>query len=246
MGDAAAPANTPTDWEKFVFDVTNKNSVVNKPAEDPPVYRNYYNEDADGNPDPIISAADLNALDASGTLVFWLGGLPNPETNKPSGFHEDPSFPFKRGEPRSAPYFDFNTDRLEGFQYMQPKIKPQAPFVYFRAIRNASTGGYEYGYNNAGAFVPLSYSSGSDTCVPYLDWCHVAGDPDTEADPAVTANTRVWQSPETYQIVAAGLDGVFSGRSTLYFPYSSSGKNFNDGDFDNLASFAEGELEDGL
>ena len=239
MGDTGTPANTPTAWQKFVYDVTDQDSFYNKSG-----IQNYYG---------VLTAADINGLDASSALVFWLGGMPDPETGKPSGFHEDPSFPFKRGEPRTKPYFDFNTDRLNGFQYMQPKIQPQAPYVYFRAVKDATTGRYEYGYASSGTFTPLSYGSGSNVCVPYLENAYDLN-PTALVNPNVaTEPARVWRAPETYQIIAAGLDGVFSTNTPttpagapFLFRFSIVGEQLSDGDYDNLASFAEGELEDEL
>ncbi|MCP4546699.1 MAG: hypothetical protein GY835_09580, partial [bacterium] len=61
-----------------------------------------------------------------------------------------------------------------------------------------------------------------------------------------------------YQIIAAGLDGKFSDSTPVpaspttppgppyAFRFSKVGERFSDGDYDNLASFAKGELEDEL
>lgn len=179
-------------------------------------------------------------LNPSTALAFWLGG-PLDGTGKPKGFSEDPANPFKVGEPRSTPYFDFDPARMSGFQLMQPKVKPPAPYVYFRAVKNTATSRFEYGAaNNSGTFEPFSCGVSPNICVPYLE--NASSDP--PSDPV--NHTRVWRAPETYQVIAAGLDGQFSTdtpAAPTAFRYSKIGTNFTDGDYDNLASFAEGELE---
>jgi prepilin-type N-terminal cleavage/methylation domain-containing protein len=189
---------------------------------------------------------DRNQLNPSTALTFWLGGILDSD-GKPRGFHDDPTNPFKLGEPRSKPYYDFNPTRMDGLQLMQPRVQPAAPYVYFRPVRDNTTGRFEYGAAADGVFTPFKYGVGDNYCVPYLV--------DASADPPVApAAERVWQAAETYQIIAAGLDGLFSTNTPdslvppppLDFRYSSVGKNFSDGDYDNLTSFTQGELQSEL
>lgn len=214
-------------------------------------------------PADLTDAAALTAffveagkrLNPSTALTFWLGGMLI--DGKPKGFHEDPTNPFKGGEPRKKPYFDFNTERLAlsdsslpatmRLQYTQPGIRPASPYVYFRAVKNSSTGNFEYGLATGPAagdtFVPFSYTVAADNiCVPYLEDA-------ASLTPTTLDAARVWRAPDTYQIIAAGLDGVFSTSTPAApqpFRFSRVGENFTDGDYDNLASFAAGELEDEL
>lgn len=195
---------------------------------------------------PVTAGPAKNQLNPSTALTFWLGGIPD-GSGKPKGFSTDPANPFKAGEPRSTPYYDFDLKRLDGLQLMQPNIQPRAPYVYFRAIKNNQSGNFEYGdANNNGPFTPFTYELSSDnSCVPYLENCVgvPASDPPNPADPA---HTRVWRSPESYQIIAPGLDGVFSTSTPAAptaFRYSTIGQNFTDGDFDNLTNFAASDLQ---
>lgn len=191
-----------------------------------------------------------NQLNPSTALTFWLGGMLDGD-GKPKGFSEDPTNPFKVGEPRTNPYYDFNTERMDALQLMQPGIRPPAPFVYFRAVKSNTTGNFEYGAANetSGEFEPFSYGSTPNVCVPYLEDAYDLNPvlPVHATDP--TIRIRTWRAPDTYQIIAAGLDGVFSTSTPTApqaFRFSKVGENFTDGDYDNLASFAAGELEDEL
>ena len=91
-------------------------------------------------------SVDLDKLDPSARLVFFLGGLPeqNPTADEwiPAGFHQDPSDPFRTGSPRSKPFFEFTRERLKvrksGNDYI-PYYLPsgiEAPYVYFKSRRN--------------------------------------------------------------------------------------------------------------
>jgi prepilin-type N-terminal cleavage/methylation domain-containing protein len=172
-------------------------------------------------------------LNPSTALTFWLGS-----------FHEDPTKPFKSGKPRKKAPFEFKEDQLNGLQYMQPNIQPQSPYVYFRAVKTSS-GDYEYGDVDDGGtdlFDPFSVGSGSNVCVPYLEDA-------INLTPTDPADARTWRAPDTYQIIAAGVDGVHStlldgGGDPPPFRFSRVAEGFTDGDYDNLTSFAKGELED--
>lgn len=208
--------------------------------------------------DFVIAATDLTAatysnveaakrLNPSTALTFWLGGMPDTD-GKPKGFHEDPTNPFKVGEPRTTPYYDFDTERLANGQLMQPGIRPPSPFIYFRAVKDKTTGRFEYGITGGSAFVPYSYGTGDNICVPYLEDC-IPVPPTAAPDASVALHERIWRAPDSYQIIAAGLDGKFSSSTPAaptLFRYSKIGENFTDADYDNLGSFADGELEDEL
>ncbi len=181
-------------------------------------------------------------------LVFWLGGLPDPSTGKPSGFHTDPANPFKTGSPRTQPLFDFDPERLINdpsrpqfhYGYAPARVAPVVPYVYFRAAKSTDTGKYEYAHYDSTAsnhvLPSVDFGTESGVAVPYLK---TAGNyPPTYA----SAETRRWPNPETYQILAAGLDGVY-GASAAY-RFTTDAQGFTDGDYDNLANFTEGRLED--
>ena len=189
-----------------------------------------------------------NQLNPSTALVFWLGGVII--DGKPKGFSEDPANPFKVGEPRTTPYLDFDPSRIPSgtAQYLQPRIQPVSPYVYFRAVKNNASGNFEYGdANDSDVFEPFSFGSGANVCVPYLEDAYDPAPTIPVHTTTPTTRLRLWRSPETYQILAAGLDGVFStdtpSGAPFAFRFSKVGQNFSDGDYDNLASFAEGDLE---
>lgn len=180
-----------------------------------------------------------NQLNPSTALAFWLGGMPDAD-GQPRGFHSDPANPFKAGEPRTKPYFDFDKNRLGNYQFFPAKIQPASPYVYFRAVKIGAK--YEYGAVNGTAFTPYQIGSGDNICVPYLEDA-------VNENPVGAADARAWRAPETYQILSAGLDGVYSTNDNTTpatpapFRVSRLGVGFSNGDYDNLASFAEGELE---
>ena len=177
-------------------------------------------------------------LNPSTALTFWLGGLP--VDGQPKGFHSDPTNPFKAGEPRTKPYFDFDKNRLVGYQFFPAKIQPASPYVYFRAVKIGAK--YEYGAVNGTTFIPYQVGSGDNICVPYLEDA-------VNENPVGAGDARSWRASETYQILSAGLDGVYSTNDNTTpatpapFRVSRLGVGFSNGDYDNLASFAEGELE---
>lgn len=197
-----------------------------------------------------LTDATYNLLEAgkrmnpSTALTFWLGGMPI--DGQPRGFHSDPVKPFKLGEPRTKPYFDFDKNRLgpEGaavrLQFFPAKIQPASPYVYFRAVKIGAN--YEYGAVSGTTFIPYQIGEGNNICVAYLEDA-------ANENPVGAGDKRAWRAPETYQILSAGLDGVYSTAdgtppvAPSAFRVSRLGVGFSSGDYDNLASFAEGELE---
>ena len=241
IGDTLTPANTPTDWLRFCFDVENK--VVQLPA--PGIVVNY--------------GVNPATFDAASGLVFWLGGLPDTAPADPwipRGFHSDPKFPFKQGLPRTDSFYEFDPERLividatdptKQLRYI-PRYIEIAPLVYFKAIKSAASGEYEYGDVGAGAnFLLLSFEDTSSPdpsfCVPYLKKV------------ITTPGVRSWESPEKYQIICAGMDSLFGDSpvsavmsATPGYRVTSTGLNFSldGGDYDNLTSFSTVKLEDGI
>ena len=214
-----------------------------------------------------IQPTDLNPSTA---LTLWLGGPADlTGDGKPLGFHEDATNPFKVGEPRKPTYYDFDTERLNRLQLMQPGIRPPSPIVYFRAVKNKVTGNFEYGAvrtDRTGTVQFTAYSfpdpasspTAEDYCVPYLEAAYDVYPVLAVHATAPTTQMRTWRAPDSYQIIAAGLDGKFSNATPVLSPpttppgppyafrFSTLGENFSDADYDNLASFADGELEDEL
>jgi len=226
-GDPVLPDDAP--WLQFVNDVT-----TNYPGLNP------------------------NQFDPAAALVFWLGGLPETTAAavwKPAGFHSDPQFPFKQGLPRTEPFYEFKTERLtappvaSNFRYSPPG-DIAAPYVYFRAQRlvgPGTSGQYEYGYVAGGNFVPLAFANtATDFAVPYLDQPL-----NPNANQPAPTPPRAWRNQETVQVLCAGFDNLFGGANL--FRFSRVGQELdaagnlgpmNDANFDNIANFSEGTLED--
>ena len=198
-------------------------------------------------------SVDPDSFDPGTALTFWLGGLPEVDDDTIlAGFHADGSNPFRTGIPRDTEsrLFDFNPASLRagpGYWHCiaQSGGSQSAPYVYFRSHRLAASTRYEYGEvkdpSGAPTFEPSKRNFTIDgidygTAVPYMD---TGG----SGDPAVVTSTRYWQSSETFQVIHPGLDGMFGATNDFR---DVSGTGFDENDFDNLASFTTGTLEDDL
>lgn len=204
---------------------------------------------------------NLNTLDPSRALFFFLGGLPERNTGDwvPAGFHSDPTDPFRTGGPRTKPFFEFNRDRIEPFTGSCPRFYPpyldkaptQAPYVYFKCRSK------EYGATDPATPPTKVYPSvceydpaNNNIAVAYLE--PPTSGTETTWRPDVPGNPRLWRSPAKFQIICSGLDGKFG--EGHVFRYTKAGRqldldganpvNLNADNFDNLTNFAEGTLED--
>ncbi len=231
---------------------------------------------------------DLDRLDQAEALVFWIGGFPTPanvmgntsgtaSTPAPGpvanrrlfGFNLDADNPIKRStglqegvdplQTRSKPKYDFVDTRLTDndgdgwWEYSPVSLKTgslNAPFVYFDADTYASATGSAVGYPRQGdANAPAMYQTwGIST--PMAEYF----------DPTGTAPTR-WKNSDSFQILTAGLDGVYSniigsnpanGQRITIFPtgytymapnYSSPPRSYSDPELDNLTSLARQRLD---
>lgn len=208
----------------------------------------------DGNHYPSI---DLNDLDPSKALLFFLGGLPEKNVANewtPAGFHTNPTDPFRTGGPRTKPFFEFPRERIDAstrqfFPRYLDTAPTKAPYVYFKCRNN------EYGATDSASAPTQVYPSvceyaANNFAVAYLE---PPNDP-TEANwkPNAPGSARLWRNPGKFQIVCSGLDGLF-GQGHV-FRYTKAGRelslsgtsadNLNEDNFDNLTNFAEGTLED--
>jgi type II secretory pathway pseudopilin PulG len=127
-----------------------------------------------------------------------------------------------------------------------------APFVYFDSRTYMPRTIYTY---NGNAVPPAQY--------PPADWC--AGNPHSHPVTFITgiarpyrsdvvrqataadAYTYKWANPNTFQIIAAGLDNDF-GNNLIPPQYKQypSGVYYSDGDNSNITSFSRGTLEDDI
>ena len=224
---------------------------------------------------------DASKLDSASALAFWLGGLPETAgSTRPAGFHEDRANPFKPGLPRTQPLYEFGDDK-ERFTYFTPPVAPATrpalrcyyfpkgikdkPYVYFRPQRDRGRAPTYW-------FVEkdLTPATTQDLAI-VRTWPPVllTAVPGTPADLAVpyleqTPSGVAWPAEDKYQIVSAGMDGLFGTRVTpapvtiipvtsplttlpgYAYPRTKTGADFAEGDFDNLTSVYEGKLEDGI
>lgn len=206
-----------------------------------------------------INSPNWEQLGPASALVIFLGGIPEQlGSTRPAGFHADPRDPFKWGEPRTNPFFEFDVARLTIAdpsspntllcQYRPAGAATAAPYVYFKSRRlglpaNQPQFQYdEYAVVGANGVVhPLSYPLlGSSPapfgyCVPYLEF-HPTAAVATPLDPAQQlvngVNPRQWPEAGKFQIISAGLDGQFGnalvGGSPQEFRYRRLGLNFSD------------------
>ncbi len=186
-----------------------------------------------------IAAAVDTQFRPDQALVFWL-----------SGFNPDPANPFKNlggatalpKSQRTPPLFDFDPTRLVSYNstggatpktapsYFPQGVRNKAPYVYF----DPSQYGNQIDWDVNGS----TYANVSDGGVANVYWNDINnnGTKDT--------GTEDWCNPETFQIIAPGLDGTFgtsTGNPRLY----PGGAGYSKGDNDNVTNFCnKARLED--
>lgn len=175
---------------------------------------------------------DVSTLDPAESLVFWLGGFPDPDSEtKLIGFRADPAKPFRfytwaNGsypnnrmhatiqqnylKNRTPPAFPFNPERLvdrdqDGWwEYIQEGTAEgdMPPYVYF----DSST-------YNLRPFYPQSDMPGANA----INWGHALPYATSDTQQQFnTGNTKVlWVNSQKFQIVAPGRGGSY-GRSITY------------------------------
>lgn len=169
---------------------------------------------------------DMNSMNPSSALAFFLGGMPDAD-GRPTGFSTNPSDPFTVGGTRTAPFIELDETRYKvnsttGLpQYFPEHIKNPSkssegvPYVYFRA-RSGAYGPRTFkelhsSTDNDRIAIPRYPSdpsnSATDTeigiCVPY------ASTKVTDTSPDDTDTKIDWIANKKFQIIAAGLDGQF-------------------------------------
>ena len=214
---------------------------------------------------------DINYLDPAETLVFWLGGIPNPTAEtKLAGFRSDATSPFldpqnpsiNPTDPntltgRSAPSFPFQASRLvdrdgDGWwEYLHAGAKVAdnpPPLVYFDNLVYLQ--GALYPQTGPSGFNPSQDQQALASNA--LIWGHIC--PYANEGPATGKPVLTWMNSQKFQIISCGLDGQLDENMTStnmstsppYFPleYFPSGLNFAEQDYDNLTNFSEGRLGD--
>ncbi len=232
-----------------------------------------------------LTPLDLDTLDQAEAIVFWLGGFPKPyntanqttiANRRIFGFHRDLDAPFKRdtlvqegADPcryRTELMYQFDETRLvdlddDGWLEYSP-LPPSssgisAPYVYFDAdtysVSTSATGSplqiQLLGYPRAGDPNAGALAAKFGLAVPLAQF----------VDPTNTS-FMLWQNPENFQILCAGLDEKFSDPVTgdladayrvPVFPkgqvyYKDSGylqmKEYTGPEFDNLSNMSKETL----
>ncbi|MGD9648701.1 MAG: type II secretion system protein [Pirellulales bacterium] len=170
---------------------------------------------------------DIENLDPAETLVFWLGGIPNPTAeNKLAGFRADATSPFLDPQNQIINPADPNT--LTG------RTPPTFPFQPSRLVDRDRDGWWEYlhaGAKEADQPPPLVYFDNLvyelGPCYPQTGPSGFTASPDqlALATFALTwgavypyANEGVptgkpvlsWQKSQNFQIISCGLDGLLN------------------------------------
>lgn len=170
--------------------------------------------------------SDASQYNPATALVYWLGGPHDPTVDpavappKLLGFSADPTNPFDLTSASRIPaFFDFNRERLAYLNGM-PVYRPDtgvasnsAMYVYMRA-------------RSGGVYDPATQSFVS----PYAD---------ETIRPYFNTQLDEWVNPKTFQLISAGLDGLF-GEGNQY----PAGEDYTEGNYDNVTNFSKGTLED--
>ena len=174
-----------------------------------------YHPLATPQPNPTVGL-QWGDLDPAESLVFWLGGFPDPNSEtKLIGFRSDPANPFRyppSADPdaylrnRTTPAFAFNPQRLvdrdqDGWwEYIQDGKAEgdMPPYVYFDPTTY-----------NLRPFYPQSDMPSANT----VNWGHAIpyATSDTQRQFAsASPNPRIlWANSQKFQIVAPGRDGSY-------------------------------------
>jgi len=184
--------------------------------------------------------SDRIALDGAECLVFFLGGVVDPDSGQPRGFSKNPANPFMIDNgSRDGPFFEF-----EGFRIDQ-----------LFAGRFIDTDGDEFP-EYADPFHGGKTPVGADL-VPYIYLSSYDGVGYSDADVAAVAHLsasplKSWYlkgadapfKPDTYQIISAGADGLFGDGGLIGFrepAWYEVKPDYGPG-FDNIANFHSGPL----
>jgi general secretion pathway protein G len=181
---------------------------------------------------------DVNMLDPSSALVFWLGGLPDRSgSTKLAGFSANPANPFHVSEDdnlngtldsgedvngngrldgagsRLPVLFEFDETRLEDagdgiYRYIPPYM-PTTPSA------GATKAPFVYFRANPGAvaaqaYNPLVASFPQPNPATPIDTGTCVPYANAGSVSGATVTVTGWFNPKTFQIISAGLDGEFS------------------------------------
>jgi prepilin-type N-terminal cleavage/methylation domain-containing protein len=182
-------------------------------------------------------------LDPAEALVFWLGGFSIPagqDSTKLRGFSANAANPLEgpAQSKRIQSYYTFSEERLvdrdgDGwFEYIPPGnigAGNGPPYAYFNSKSYANT-------TDPNLLQMVRYPKQEAVQTP--EWGFATPYRSSEG-------TLAWVNPKKFQLISAGLDGVFGNTVAATagpkdFPM---GNKYETGDLDNLTNFAEADLE---
>ncbi len=192
--------------------------------------------------DLTTAGVDTSGYNPSKALVFWL-----------SGFNPDVTHPFTDSTNTNNPYtgqrqslFGFDKTRLidtstgnvamptapTGRLVYVPQGGQNVPYVYFD-YRAYSTGGN-------GTVAPASPATfapttSSGTAAPYV----LRTQPDPGSGATSVQTTDLWANGDSFQIISAGQDGVFTTAATSGLRIYPRGYNYTVEDNDNVSNFCD-------
>lgn len=183
------------------------------------------------NVDAVLSKAYGSMATAAtasfaGSLVFWMGGLPD-ANGKPNGFYKSPSDPLgldtaNTPDQREEIFYSFPADSIITNFGVPAFCLRECPILYFRA-QNGDYTGKSWTWEGFGIATPYGFSDGS------------------------------WEEPKRFQLIHPGQDGVFgssgvfdnSATPPLYLPRLIDTKsNISAEDHDNITNFSSGTTLD--
>lgn len=181
---------------------------------------------------------NVDAMDASSALIFWLGGIPEgADPLRLTGFSANPASPFQNSNQapsRIPPMFSEYRPEQVALINGQLRYYPdtplasevgQAPYVYFRNRGNTyNAQAQRWTYNPPDG-------TASETVTPIPKW---DGTNNAPGD---------WANYSSFQILCAGLDGKFGTTTDGNVPYYPKGGNYGPEHLDNMANFCESNFD---
>ncbi len=224
-----------------------------------------------GTPPAYLTAA--TRLGPMQSLVFWLGGMPDPVTGQPIGFSADPTNPFDAtNASRIRPFYDFNpaqlaTGRLDvsstanalnTYRYWPTGVtrhhhRRRIQLLRVHRLLPRENSNYTLDGTSIEA-VPTpgviksvqDVDAASTTVYPAYNSSASLPQPPT---PPTPPTTTVWVNPQSFQIFSSGVDSRYAPLTVvtkgLAFPSGTNIGTNPDGTTsrDNITNFAGGTLE---
>ncbi len=190
-------------WPQFNFNVQRDLNGDGQATSDP---------DGDGNPGVTLNGAEC--------LVFFLGGIFDPNLNAHTGFAKNPANPFSTGGNREGPFFnDFGTRLVDQnangfFEFVDGLPSQQYPYLYLSSYE-----GRGYSPNDEQALLSVM-GPGQQTAFRAYRQLGEDLDGNNVLDPGEDANgngqlTQAPFNPKKFQIISPGVDQAYGQGGTF-------------------------------